>query len=407
MINTSQFIRINDRLLLDRNDSDFVRKYALYFPHDGNGLFDYAQELEANGRQKLADKYYALAEEKGSYKSRNRLDEIARSTHAQMTADRALAAKQLKEAARKKARNQRNAVIACALLLLFLAIFLLKDKAIFSPSDSSAMIGVESETTPVTETLNFNTPAIEEVLPAHTDGDIVYTANELTYLIALNAVVRFKEERGAYPESLDALTKQAPENWLTEIPTNVSYKTEYDSFLLYQDDIAKKLGVVPEEPATIDPYLFKLDFYPSSNELALMSGDKLLAVYPVAAGSEDMVFTASKASGKVLSRVVEPNGEGSELGSRGLSLANNYAIHGTNDPMSIGKNVTGGCLRMFNEDIDVLYPYVSKGTPFAVKADTETLDAKPMFEMGLPVLNPGAAPPVSEKTPNKVYSWKN
>jgi lipoprotein-anchoring transpeptidase ErfK/SrfK len=40
----------------------------------------------------------------------------------------------------------------------------------------------------------------------------------------------------------------------------------------------------------------------------------------------------------------------------------NYAIHGTNNPGSIGHFVSHGCIRMFNEDIMDLYQRASVGT---------------------------------------------
>ena len=44
----------------------------------------------------------------------------------------------------------------------------------------------------------------------------------------------------------------------------------------------------------------------------------------------------------------------------------NYAIHGTNDPSSIGRFVSHGCIRMFNADIIDLYNRVPVGTPVVV-----------------------------------------
>jgi lipoprotein-anchoring transpeptidase ErfK/SrfK len=44
----------------------------------------------------------------------------------------------------------------------------------------------------------------------------------------------------------------------------------------------------------------------------------------------------------------------------------NYAIHGTNDPSSIGRYVSHGCIRMFNQDIVDLYGRVALGTPVFV-----------------------------------------
>ncbi len=44
-----------------------------------------------------------------------------------------------------------------------------------------------------------------------------------------------------------------------------------------------------------------------------------------------------------------------------------YAIHGTNQPGSIGHFVSYGCIRMYNEDIKDLYDRVSVGTRVVVQ----------------------------------------
>ncbi len=44
----------------------------------------------------------------------------------------------------------------------------------------------------------------------------------------------------------------------------------------------------------------------------------------------------------------------------------NYAIHGTNNPSSIGGFVSHGCIRMHNEDIVDLYARVPVGTPMVL-----------------------------------------
>jgi lipoprotein-anchoring transpeptidase ErfK/SrfK len=51
------------------------------------------------------------------------------------------------------------------------------------------------------------------------------------------------------------------------------------------------------------------------------------------------------------------------LGTHRLNLGNGYALHGTNDPASIGHAVSHGCVRLRNEDIDRLYETVPVGTP--------------------------------------------
>ena len=44
-----------------------------------------------------------------------------------------------------------------------------------------------------------------------------------------------------------------------------------------------------------------------------------------------------------------------------------YAIHGTNNPKSIGGFVSHGCIRMYNKDITKLYAMVGVGTPVIVE----------------------------------------
>ena len=62
-------------------------------------------------------------------------------------------------------------------------------------------------------------------------------------------------------------------------------------------------------------------------------------------------------------RVVPPGPE-NPLGAYRIRLSKGlYSIHGTNDPWSIGRLTTHGCIRLYPEDIEVLYPLVGRGAP--------------------------------------------
>jgi len=55
------------------------------------------------------------------------------------------------------------------------------------------------------------------------------------------------------------------------------------------------------------------------------------------------------------------------MGAAALGLdRGNYAIHGTNDPASIGGFVSHGCIRMYNADVMDLYARVPIGAKVAV-----------------------------------------
>jgi lipoprotein-anchoring transpeptidase ErfK/SrfK len=63
-------------------------------------------------------------------------------------------------------------------------------------------------------------------------------------------------------------------------------------------------------------------------------------------------------------------GPGNPLGARALYLGNtDYRIHGTNNPASIGTQVSSGCIRMRNADVIDLYDRVAVGTKVVVLAN--------------------------------------
>jgi len=68
-----------------------------------------------------------------------------------------------------------------------------------------------------------------------------------------------------------------------------------------------------------------------------------------------------------LPAVIPGGSPGNPMGPRAMTLAGDeYAIHGTNRPESIGKFASYGCIRMFNEDILDLFDRVGVGTEVVV-----------------------------------------
>ena len=65
--------------------------------------------------------------------------------------------------------------------------------------------------------------------------------------------------------------------------------------------------------------------------------------------------------------VIPGGSPGNPMGARALTLdLDEYAIHGTNRPASIGTFASYGCIRMLNEDIVDLYEQVQVGTRVVV-----------------------------------------
>jgi len=72
-------------------------------------------------------------------------------------------------------------------------------------------------------------------------------------------------------------------------------------------------------------------------------------------------------NGRILPKYV-PGGPNNPLGARAMYLGSTiYRIHGTNQPWTIGKAMSSGCIRMANEDVEHLYAQVKIGTKVVIK----------------------------------------
>jgi lipoprotein-anchoring transpeptidase ErfK/SrfK len=72
-------------------------------------------------------------------------------------------------------------------------------------------------------------------------------------------------------------------------------------------------------------------------------------------------------------------GPGNPLGARAMYLGSSeYRIHGTNDPSTIGKFVSSGCIRLTNEDVADLFSRVDVGTRVVVlpKSGSRPVEAR-------------------------------
>lgn len=94
--------------------------------------------------------------------------------------------------------------------------------------------------------------------------------------------------------------------------------------------------------------------------LTVYQNDKEVAKYPVAVGKSSTPSPLGE--WKVVHKSLNWGGG---FGSRWLGLNvpwGIYGIHGTNKPGSIGTYASHGCIRMFNRDVEKLYPTIPVGT---------------------------------------------
>jgi lipoprotein-anchoring transpeptidase ErfK/SrfK len=105
-------------------------------------------------------------------------------------------------------------------------------------------------------------------------------------------------------------------------------------------------------------------------KLALLENGQIMKVYNVAVGKPTTPSPTGTYS--IARRVKNPTyshdgktvlpGPGNPVGTRWMGLSvKGYGIHGTNEPRSIGKAASHGCIRMAKKDLEEMYEMVSVG----------------------------------------------
>ncbi len=102
-----------------------------------------------------------------------------------------------------------------------------------------------------------------------------------------------------------------------------------------------------------------IDVSTNKHQLKLYDGKRLLKVYPIAVGK--MLTPTPSGRYTIINKQHNPPRRVFGVLWMGLSKPH-YGIHGTNNPSSIGKNVSHGCIRMHNHDVIELSSMVPIGT---------------------------------------------
>ena len=115
--------------------------------------------------------------------------------------------------------------------------------------------------------------------------------------------------------------------------------------------------IAPGHADSEESIYIKVDLW--SNELLVIENNEVIKRYPIAPGTECSptpigIFTVTGKS----------KSWGGGFGTRWLGLSvpwGSYGIHGTNKPKLIGENVSSGCIRMRNEDVEALFELIPEG----------------------------------------------
>jgi lipoprotein-anchoring transpeptidase ErfK/SrfK len=134
-------------------------------------------------------------------------------------------------------------------------------------------------------------------------------------------------------------------------------------------------------------------------KLAIVEDGRVVKLYPIAVGAPDS--PSPTGAFKIVNRLTDPAyyspgieippGKDNPLGTRWMGLSmKRFGIHGTNEPKSIGRNASHGCIRMRNADAEELFELIRVGDTVDVIGE-RTVELAAIFGAPSPTI-PAAQP---------------
>jgi LysM repeat protein len=133
--------------------------------------------------------------------------------------------------------------------------------------------------------------------------------------------------------------------------------------------------IKPGQKLKVNTCSFSIAIDKSQNVLSLIQNGEVIKRYIVSTGADNGTPTGTF---KIITKlknptwyrtgaVIPPDSPENILGTRWMGFdLRGYGIHGTTEPQQLGKQVTLGCVRMKNEDVEELYDIVPTQTEVTI-----------------------------------------
>lgn len=181
----------------------------------------------------------------------------------------------------------------------------------------------------------------------------------------------FKEMMSPAPDAHSLFYEIRPGDNLTKIAKRHGVTPD----MVQKVNALKGDRIKPGKKLKIPTYKFSVIVDKSLNTLVLKGDEEILKTYVVATGRDNSTPTGVfKITDKLVNptwykagAVIESGKPENELGSRWLGIsAKGYGIHGTIRPETLGEQITAGCVRMKNEEVEELYSTLVPGAEVTI-----------------------------------------
>lgn len=145
--------------------------------------------------------------------------------------------------------------------------------------------------------------------------------------------------------------------------------------LIMRSNNLKSDKILPGQKLKVWMAPFSIVVDKSQNTLILKSDEEIIKTYIVSTGANNSTPVGIfKVIEKIINppwykpgAVIPPGSPENILGSRWIGLdKEGYGIHGTREPQTLGRQVTAGCIRMSNPEVEELYSIVPAGTEVTI-----------------------------------------
>ena len=155
----------------------------------------------------------------------------------------------------------------------------------------------------------------------------------------------------------------------------IAYEFKTTAELIQKSNGLKDDKIIPGRKIKVWVAPFNIIVDKSQNTLVLKSDEEIVKTYIVSTGANNSTPVGKfKIVNKLphptwfkAGAVVASDSPENILGTRWLGLnLPGYGIHGTTDPQSLGKQITQGCVRMSNSEVEELYDIVPVGAEVTI-----------------------------------------
>lgn len=178
------------------------------------------------------------------------------------------------------------------------------------------------------------------------------------------------EVNGIYDEEMVKVVKDVQHS----LGVSPSGEVEVDFWPLLYHGEEYTQGSNTEEP----PGEVHLEIYLDKLQLKVFSDGEEWAAFPISPGRP--ATPSPMGEWRVTDKSYRPN---DAFGTRWMRLSvpwGGYGVHGTNAPWSIGRVASLGCIRMYNKDVELIYPWIPVGTRIIITGDYDVKYRIPMSQ---------------------------